>query len=659
MKKGRSLLFICFFSLFLISSGYTQNNRQNSVSLKALNEGWQLFLQKTPEQTFALADSNSPADFEVSVPNEWNEQIYLYGGTAPETFGCYRYVCKGLDPKTEYALHMKESPGTSSAFYINRKKTLQTGNPFVMLEQGNQLNLRRYNRSNSKSVPVYTEFYPDENGEAEIVILVSNYYYRKAGLWDTVYLGTAETLWRYNILTMVFFCIVIGSLVFTGLLNIFQFAMNKKRTEYFFLGIASLCFAIRIGTAGYCSLGILLPSLSAELKLKLEVMAIWLVPVSILQIIFLIYPSRDRTVIFKFLKEKYLRYTLNTAALGLGSLSLILPAYYTNRLVPALQIILIIFSLYVIIFSVSNLIKRRRYSLYNFLSFFTIAIGGVFDIIHSSSKETIPIPTLPFFILVFVIIQIIMLAAIQNDISKETIKASDDLSRLNDAYLRFVPKEFLHLLNKESIIKTKLGDYSNIEMTIIFSKVSISNSNSEVSLDDNFLIFNEYLKTVSPVIKKYDGFVSKFLSGGFMALFPNSPLDAIRAALEIKDNVVKFNNSELSKNHTIKPWMGIHFGKMIIGTIGEESRLDDTVISDTVNTASRIETVCEKVGRNIIVSEAIEKRTPAEKAGNISFTPLEVMYVKGKEKPLQLYEISRKKQPGNADSTGSGMEENQ
>ena len=647
MKKSRSLLFIVFFSVFLLSSVFTQSNKKTE-NLRALNDGWQLFLQKTPEQTFALADSDSPADFEVSVPNEWNEQIKLSGGTSPETYGCYRFVCKNLDSQTKYAIHMKESPGTSCAIYINRNKAAQTGNPFAMIEPGVKLNSRKYNRSNSQSVPVYTEFYPDLNGNAEIIFFVANYYYRKGGLWDTVYLGTADTLWRYNILTLVFFCIVIGSLVFTGLLNIFQFIMNKKRTEYFFLGIASLCFAVRIGTAGYCSLGILLPSLSAELKLKLELLAIWLVPVSILQLIFLIYPSDNRTVIFKFLKEKYLRYTLNAVALTLGVLSLVLPAWYTNRLVPVLQIILIIFSLYVIIFSISNLIKRKRYSLYNFLSFFTIATGGVFDIIHSSSKETIPIPTLPFFILAFVIIQVVMLAAIQNDISKKTAKASDDLSRLNDAYLRFVPKEFLHLLNKESIIKTKLGDYSNIEMTIMFSKVSIVTTTNEVSLDDDFLIFNEYLKTVSPVIKKYDGFVSKFLSGGFMALFPNSPLDAMRSALEIKDNVSKFNDSELCKNHTITPWMGVHFGKMIIGTIGEEGRLDDTVISDTVNTAARIETVCEKLGRSIIISEAVEKRAPGEKAGNIQFNPLEAMYVKGKEKPLQLYEVERKKQAGAA-----------
>ena len=81
---------------------------------------------------------------------------------------------------------------------------------------------------------------------------------------------------------------------------------------------------------------------------------------------------------------------------------------------------------------------------------------------------------------------------------------------------------------------------------------------------------------------------------------------------------------------------------MIIGTIGEENRLDDTVISDTVNTASRIESVCEKLGKNIIISQVLHKRISQESTLPVDLNELEAIYVKGKEKPLQLYEVTRK-----------------
>ena len=130
-----------------------------------------------------------------------------------------------------------------------------------------------------------------------------------------------------------------------------------------------------------------------------------------------------------------------------------------------------------------------------------------------------------------------------------------------------------------------------------------------------------------------------------MALFPKDELDAILAALEIEQTVDEFNQKLFAKNHKIEVWMGIHFGKMIIGTIGEENRLDDTVISDTVNTSSRIESVCEKLGKTIIVSEAVVQKVEAASSesspASFKFERLEDVQVKGKEKPLQIYEVNK------------------
>ena len=81
---------------------------------------------------------------------------------------------------------------------------------------------------------------------------------------------------------------------------------------------------------------------------------------------------------------------------------------------------------------------------------------------------------------------------------------------------------------------------------------------------------------------------------------------------------------------------------MIIGTIGEENRLDDTVISDTVNTSSRLEGVCEKLGKTIIISQEVMERLGAEQALPFETIRLQDVMVKGKEKPLQIYEVVEK-----------------
>ena len=248
------------------------------------------------------------------------------------------------------------------------------------------------------------------------------------------------------------------------------------------------------------------------------------------------------------------------------------------------------------------------------------------------------------FLVVFVVIQILMFVKIQNDIYKQTLESSNKLQLLNEAYFRFVPREFIELLNKDSVINTNAGDYQEITMTIMFCKVTIVceeevSGHEQESLNEHFVVFTEYLKKIMPVIKNHNGFVSKILSGGFMALFPKSELDAIKAAFEIERD---FSYEE----HSIKSWIGLNYGKMIIGTVGEENRLDDTVISDTVNTAARIESVCEKLKKPILISQEIENNL-VELNGEeikdlgIEFVKLEEIFVKGKEKPLQLYEVMK------------------
>ena len=611
------------------------------TKLLRLDGKWELYLEKTPEQVFKMADQNLPSDYMSQVPGVWNAEVIHSGGESPNTFGCYRTVIADLEPNTKYAILTQEAPGTSSALYINRRLTEQTGDPFLMISPGFDEKPNAYNPSHSESRPLYAEFLSNKNGEVEIIFFVSNYYYRKGGLWDSVYFGTTEAVSHLNTILLLFNSFVMGCLFFIGLLTMIQFFINNKRWEYFYLGIASIVFALRIGTADYCALSVLFPSMVAEVKIKIEYLAIWLAPICIIQMIFKIYPSKNRYIIFKGFKERQFRHIIILCDLIMGILSLVLPAYYSSRLVTPLQIGLIVISAYVITFIIVNLIKRKRYSLYNLLGYVILCLGGIFDIIYTKQKNFLPLSFFPFFIVVFVIIQLLMFATIQNDIYKETIKTSDELQRLNEAYLRFVPQEFLTLLNKESIIKTKLGDYSNIEMTIMFSKVHIEcfDDDEEASLNTHFMVFNEYLKQISTIIKNHNGFVSKFLSGGFMALFPDSELDAVQTALEIVECTKKLSGTETFKNHTVTSFTGIHYGKMIIGTIGEENRLDDTVISDTVNTAARIESVCEKLNKNVIISESLEKLLKEEKPAQIELTELEAMYVKGKEKPLQLFEV--------------------
>ena len=89
---------------------------------------------------------------------------------------------------------------------------------------------------------------------------------------------------------------------------------------------------------------------------------------------------------------------------------------------------------------------------------------------------------------------------------------SEDLIKTNEAYSRFVPKEFLSVLNKKSILDVKLGDQIQKEMTILFSDIRGFTSLSEsMTPQENFNFINAYLHFMEPVISKNNGFIDKYI----------------------------------------------------------------------------------------------------------------------------------------------------
>lgn len=88
-----------------------------------------------------------------------------------------------------------------------------------------------------------------------------------------------------------------------------------------------------------------------------------------------------------------------------------------------------------------------------------------------------------------------------------------------------------------------------------------------------------------------------------MALFPGGPDGALAASLEMRARLVEYNQGRAAGGYaSIRFGIGIHAGPLMLGTIGENNRMDSTVISDAVNTASRLEGLTKKFSKDILVS---------------------------------------------------------
>lgn len=224
--------------------------------------------------------------------------------------------------------------------------------------------------------------------------------------------------------------------------------------------------------------------------------------------------------------------------------------------------------------------------------------------------------------------------------TRELAEANKKLEKISEANSRFVPQEFLQNLGRASIEEVALGDQVEREMTVVFTDIrGFTQISEELNPQENFDFLNEYLGGIVPIIVKHGGFIDKFIGDSVMALFPNAPDQAVKAVMEFDEFVKEFNNS-IKEKHGMAPitiGTGIHTGSMILGTIGHDNRLETTVISDSVNTAARVEGLTRYYDTPLIITEGTRKRLEHPEEFNYRF--LDRVKVKGKKETLSVYQL--------------------
>ncbi|TGM89984.1 7TM diverse intracellular signaling domain-containing protein [Leptospira licerasiae] len=210
---------------------------------------------------------------------------------------------------------------------------------------------------------------------------------------------------------------------------------------------------------------------------------------------------------------------------------------------------------------------------------------------------------------------------------------------LTESYARFVPKDFLANLGKDSILDVRLGDQIQKEMAVLFSDIrSFTTLSEQMTPAENFNFINSYLSRMSPIIQRHNGFIDKFIGDAIMALFQRNVIDAVSAGVEMQRYLKEYNEHRHRQGYIpIQIGVGIHSGSLMLGTIGAEERLEGTVISDTVNLASRIESLTKVYGSRIAVSESTIEEV--KKDGKFHFRFLDRVKVKGKQRPVSVYEV--------------------
>jgi len=237
-------------------------------------------------------------------------------------------------------------------------------------------------------------------------------------------------------------------------------------------------------------------------------------------------------------------------------------------------------------------------------------------------------------------ILIVLIAVVLRDLRRSSLLAEQrniDLEATNISLNRFVPTELFTFLGKDKIVDVQLGDRVEKEMSVIFSDIRDFTTLSENrSPEENFQFINQYLASMGPIVRENGGFIDKYIGDAIMAIFVSAD-DAVRSSIAMIRKLELDNKERLTiGDKPIAMGVGINTGHLLLGTIGEENRIEGTVISDAVNLASRIEGLTKQFG-TLLISETTYRRLKDPSRYLIRL--VDSVVVKGKTVPVAIYEV--------------------
>jgi len=214
--------------------------------------------------------------------------------------------------------------------------------------------------------------------------------------------------------------------------------------------------------------------------------------------------------------------------------------------------------------------------------------------------------------------------------------------QLKKAFSNYVSPDLVREIEKNPD-KLVLGGEQR-EISILFSDIRGFTTVSEsLTPPELVTLLNEYLSPMTRIVLDEKGTLDKFIGDAVMAIF-NAPLDvqghachACTAAVRMLEELKKLNVGFSERGmHTLDIGVGINTGPAVVGNMGADIRFDYTAIGDSVNLASRLESLNKYYGSHILVSEDTRNQVPE---GIFTFREVDRVRVKGKCLPIVMYEL--------------------
>ncbi len=512
-------------------------NTRGYVSANGMTTEGSFLIQDFPESEviplngqwdFFWHDLYTPQDFKenrilvenkyVDVPNPWSSYV-IEGEKLPKTgYATYRLLVEIPDSEvgTVKAIYI---PGISSAYsiWIDDEKRSEIG------EVG-----KSHNEMKPGRIPK-TIFFITQSNEIEIVIQVSNFFQRKAGIFDPIYIGESETMMKFQEKNLFFRTMVIVSLWLMGLYHLTLFLFRKKEPQFILFGILCLIVGMRALLINQGLVPYVLPFLNWELSNKIEYLC------ATLAILF--FSLFTYTQFTEDMSRKIRN--LIIVVFSMYSLFIILsPAIVFTKVMILLQIFIMLTFIYLFYVYITALIRKRLFAPLISVAVGFLALTALNDILYFNNLiQTAELTSIG--LVFFMLVQAIIISKKYSMSFLETEKLSHDLAILNASLEQQIQERTMELqyTNKElHVANQKLNDahqsrskwLHNIAHEIAAPLTSIR-SYTKGMLDGIVPGDRNYLQVV------YD-----------QSLYLSRMLEDLRDVTEMENNQIQFHLEEIN-----------------------------------------------------------------------------------------------------------------
>lgn len=591
----------------------------------SLDGEWQFNWKPESENGF----DNRDYPMLINLPADW-ASLSIDGKNIPPTgYGYYRLEILLPEESSLYTLKLFDIH-SSFDLYVNSKKIGSAG---------------KTGTSNQDSVPYLnpTLISFEASGKTVIEIKAANFATTVGGITRSIWFGPANTVVLSDFIKIGATFFLIGSIAIIGMYHLSHYFLIRNDISQLYFGLFCFIISLRTGVTSERYFMDMLPGLSYQIWQKIEFFTFYA------GIVF--FGEYSYHVFQKVYSKWFNRFTVGFSGLFM-LYTLVMPALAFHKTLIYYQLFSLIFVLYTILVIFLSVLKKEEGAL--IFLFGSLILGGaaIGDILFYMDI----LPTGGYFtsygLLIFIISQVILLSIRFSRAYKSIQNLTENLKLQALAFHRFVPTQFLVLLGKNSAVDITLGDSSVQTMSVLMSDLrSFTNMAEKMSPEDTFKFLNSYLARMEPLIQKFEGFVDKFIGDAILALFAEGEEGArqknsrhsisdraLHAAISMRTELTTYNRSRMKYGYmAIEFGIGINTGPLVLGTVGSSSRLDTTVIGNTVNLAARLESLTSFYNAKILISETTYNSLVNPDVYHIR--EVDVVYVKGKSEPSRIYEV--------------------